>query len=69
MTNDAKKAAAHEALEGKIEIYTTLFRGMIKQANIEPMTYDYNADRQRLLDQFPQDKAAIIQGEMEAQKK
>jgi len=63
-----KKAAAQENSERLVDIYRKIFRGMIDRASVEILNYDYEADKQRLLDEFPNDRSAIIKGEIEAQK-
>lgn len=68
MTN-AKKAAAFEEQERKIEAYTKIIKGMIAQANINPLEYDYSTELDKLYKAHPADRGVIFAAEKEAYRK
>jgi hypothetical protein len=61
-----KKAAKHEQIQQKIEAYKKVIRGMIAQANLEPLKYDYSEELERLYKKNPQDRGVIFAAEKEA---
>jgi len=68
-TRSSKKAAAHEQLQKKIEAYTVIIKGMVRQVNAYPLSYDYPGELQKLYDSNPQDSGAIAAAEKEAHAK
>jgi len=66
---NAKKAAAHEELDRKIQTYTKIIKGMITQANLHPLEYDYSEELEKLYRAHPGDRGAIHRAEVEAYKK
>lgn len=66
---NAKKAAAHEELERKVEIYTKVIKGMIQQATLQPLEYDYSEELEKLYKAHPGDRGAIHRAEIEAYKR
>lgn len=66
---NTKKAAAHEELNNKIEYYTEIIKMMLKQANANPLEYDYTNILEMLIKAHPGDHGAIIIAEKRAQKR
>jgi len=66
---NAKKAAAHELQQQKIEAYTQIIKGMIGQATAYPLSYDYGEELETLIRKNPADRAAILAAEKEAYKR
>ena len=66
---NSKKAAAQELQQKKLESYTGIIKGMITQANINPLSFDYSEQLEKLYKKNPADRGIIHLAEIEAYKK